>query len=142
MKLYNDLIYEFKGKYVIRKEGAIILPGSNPSAEANEEEGSDEQVERGIDFVLNHRLREVNCYEDKDLFKSYIKKFVKNAIDYLAKNGKSAEEIDIFKKKIKEWVESILSKNRFKNLQFFIGFFNFYNRQIKIFNHFFYISKI
>uniref|UniRef100_A0A1I7XVQ7 Translationally-controlled tumor protein homolog n=1 Tax=Heterorhabditis bacteriophora TaxID=37862 RepID=A0A1I7XVQ7_HETBA len=56
MKLVDDLIYEFKGKHVIRKEGEIVLAGSNPSAEEGEDEGSDEHVERGIDIILNHKL--------------------------------------------------------------------------------------
>ena len=58
MKLVDDLVYEFKGKHVVRKEGDIVLAGSNPSAEGEdgEDAGGDEHVERGIDFVLNHRL--------------------------------------------------------------------------------------
>lgn len=57
MKLVDDLIYEFKGRHVIRKEGEIMLPGANPSAEGEEgEEGTEEHVERGIDIILNHKL--------------------------------------------------------------------------------------
>jgi hypothetical protein len=67
MKLVDDLIYEFKGKHVIRKEGEVTLAGSNPSAE-EADEGSDEHVERGIDFVLNHRLQEMSCYEVELVF--------------------------------------------------------------------------
>ena len=36
MKIVDDLIYEFKGKHVVRKEGEITLSGSNPSAEEGE----------------------------------------------------------------------------------------------------------
>lgn len=121
MKLVDNLIYEFKGKHVVRKEGEVILAGSNPSAEENDDECCAEHVERGIDFVLNHRLQEMNCYEDATIFKSYIKGFVKKAVDYLTKEGHSTDEIDVFKKKIQAWVISLLSKDRFKNLQFFIG---------------------
>lgn len=61
MKLVDDLIYEFKGKHVVRKEGEIVLAGSNPSAEGEDaDDGADENVERGIDFVLNHKLVEMN----------------------------------------------------------------------------------
>lgn len=119
----DDLIYEFKGKHVVRKEGEVVLSGSNPSAEENEDEGCDEHVERGIDFVLNHRLQEMNCYEDAATFKFYIKGFVKKVVDYLTTEGRPSEEIEIFKKKIQGWVVSLLSKDRFKNLQFFIGNF-------------------
>lgn len=62
MQLVDDLIYEFKGRHVVRKEGEVSLAGSNPSAE-EADEGTEEAVERGIDFVLNHRLQEMNCYE-------------------------------------------------------------------------------
>jgi hypothetical protein len=62
MKLVDDLIFEFKGRQVVRKEGDIALTGANPSAEEMDE-GTEEHVERGIDFVLNHRLQEMNCYE-------------------------------------------------------------------------------
>ncbi len=36
-------------------------------------------------------------------------------------HGKSEAEVAEFKKKIQGWVVSLLSKDRFKNLQFFIG---------------------
>ncbi|KAI6179111.1 Ribosomal protein L10 [Aphelenchoides besseyi] len=122
MKLIDDLIYEFKGKHVVRKEGEIVLAGSNPSAEGEDaDDCADEAVERGIDFILNHKLQEMKCYEDPSTFKKYIKEFMKKVVDLMKKNGKSDEEIDNFKKKIQTWVLSLLSKDRFKNLQFFIG---------------------
>jgi hypothetical protein len=46
---------------------------------------------------------------------------MKKVVDHMEKNGKSADQIDAFKKKIQAWVVSLLSKDRFKNLQFFIG---------------------
>lgn len=122
MKLVDNLVYEFKGRQVVRKEGEITLDGANPSAEGEEgDEGTDEHVERGIDFVLNHRLQEMNCYEDQAMFKSYIKGFMKKIIEHMEKSGKSAEEVNEFKTKIQKWVVSLLSKDRFKNLAFFIG---------------------
>lgn len=136
MKLVDDLIFEFKGRHVVRKEGDIALAGANPSAEEMDE-GTEEHVERGIDFVLNHRLQEMNCYEvlfnkfsfiyliskDQATFKSYIKDFMKKVIEYMQKQGKSAEQVDAFKKKIQAWVVSLLGKERFKTLAFFIGTF-------------------
>ncbi|KAK6057667.1 ribosomal protein L10 [Cooperia oncophora] len=122
MKLVDDLVYEFKGRHVIRKEGEICLPGANPSAEGEDgDEGSEEVVERGIDIVLNHKLVEMNCYEDQATFKSYVKGFMKKVVDYMEKEGKSKDEIDTFKKKIQAWVVSLLDKKRWKTLQFFIG---------------------
>lgn len=63
----------------------------------------------------------MSCYENVATFKSYIKSFMKKVVDLMAKNGKSEEEINEFKKKIQAWVVSLLSKDRFKQLQFFIG---------------------
>jgi hypothetical protein len=79
------------------------------------------KVERGIDFVLNHRLVVMSCYEDPATFKSYIKTFMKNTVAYMTKEGKSEAEITEFKKKIQAWVVGLLEKSRFKTLQFFIG---------------------
>ncbi|VDK69635.1 unnamed protein product [Onchocerca ochengi] len=122
MKLVDGLIWEFKGRQVVRKEGEIVLAGANPSAEGEDgDEGSEECVERGIDFVLNHRLQEMNCYEDMATFKSYCKSFMKKVVELMQKNGKSEAEINEFKRKIQAWVISLLTKDRFKQLQFFIG---------------------
>ena len=122
MKLVDNLVFEFKGKHVVRKEGDVVLAGSNPSAEGEDgEDGSDEHVERGIDIVLNHKLVEMNCYEDPAMFKSYIKGFMKKVIEHMEKNGKSKEDVDEFKKKIQAFVVSLLDKKRWKTLQFFIG---------------------
>ncbi|CAJ0563982.1 unnamed protein product, partial [Mesorhabditis spiculigera] len=51
MKLVDDLIFEFKGRHVVRKEGEIILAGSNPSAEGEDgDDGVDDSaVQRGLD---------------------------------------------------------------------------------------------
>uniref|UniRef100_A0A914H110 Translationally-controlled tumor protein homolog n=1 Tax=Globodera rostochiensis TaxID=31243 RepID=A0A914H110_GLORO len=114
MKLVDDLIYEFKGRHVVRKEGEVTLDGANPSTEEAEEGADEAAAERGIDFVLNHRLQEMNCYEDQATFKGYV-------IEYMQKENKSAAEVDAFKKKIQAWVVSLLAKDRFKNLAFFIG---------------------
>ncbi|CAJ0962455.1 unnamed protein product, partial [Mesorhabditis belari] len=124
MKLVDDLIYEFKGKHVVRKEGEITLAGSNPSENPEEEADAgvdDSSVQRGIDFVLNHNLQEMNCYEDTTIFKSYVKTFMKKVIEHMEKEGKPADQVNDFKKKIQAWVVSLLSKERFKNLAFFIG---------------------
>ncbi|VDK83090.1 unnamed protein product [Litomosoides sigmodontis] len=122
MKLVDGLIWEFKGRQVVRKEGEIVLAGANPSTEGEDvDEGTDECVERGIDFVLNHRLQEMSCYEDMSTFKAYCKSFMKKVVELMQKNGKSEEEINEFKRKIQAWVVSLLNKDRFRQLQFFIG---------------------
>jgi len=122
MKLVDDLIWEFKGKHVVRKEGEIMLAGANASVEGEDaDDGTDEHVERGIDIVLNHRLQEMNCYEDTATFKSYAKEFMKKVVTHMQKAGKNEEQINEFKKKIQAWIVGLLAKDRFKKLQFFIG---------------------
>ncbi|CAK5082116.1 unnamed protein product [Meloidogyne enterolobii] len=46
---------------------------------------------------------------------------MKKVIEHMQKQGKSAEQVDAFKKKIQSWVVSLLAKDRFKTLAFFIG---------------------
>lgn len=48
---------------------------------------------------------------------------MKKVIEHMQKQGKSAEQVDAFKKKIQSWVVSLLAKDRFKTLAFFIGIF-------------------
>ena len=55
------------------------------------------------------------------MFKAYVKGFMKKIVDHMEKNGKSADQVAEFKKKIQAWVVSLLVKDRFKNLAFFIG---------------------
>jgi hypothetical protein len=46
---------------------------------------------------------------------------MKKVIEHMQKEGKPSEQIDAFKKKIQGWVVSLLNKDRFKNLAFFVG---------------------
>lgn len=121
-RLVDDVIYEFTGKHVIRKEGEVVLTGSNPSEEAGEgEEGLDENVQSGIDFVLNHQLVEMPVYQTPAIFKDWVKEYMKKLVDRLKADGKSDEEVKDFKTKMQKWVASLLTKDRFKDLQFFQG---------------------
>ncbi len=78
MKVVNDVVLEFTGKYEVRKEGEIQLAGSNPSAE-EADEGTEENVERGVDVVLNHKLQVMDIYTDLKTFKDYIKEYMKKS---------------------------------------------------------------
>ena len=64
MKLVDECIYEVTGKYVTRREGDIVLAGSNASQE-EQDEGTDETSVSGIDVVLNQRLVEAPFLQDK-----------------------------------------------------------------------------
>lgn len=115
-KIVDDLIFEFRGRHVAWKETGKVL-----NLSVDEDGGGDERVERGIDIVLSHRLVEMDCYEDSVVFKSYIKNYAKNVVEYLERAKRTQVEIDDFKKRLQRWVVGLSNKERFKNLQFFVG---------------------
>lgn len=76
MKLVDDVIYEVYAKVVQRVEGDIKIEGFNPSAE-EADEGTDSNVESGVDVVLNHRLCETYAFNDKKSYTLYLKDYMK-----------------------------------------------------------------
>lgn len=76
MKLVDEVLYEVYGKLVQRKQGDIQIEGFNPSAE-EENEGTEDNVESGVDVVLNHRLAETYAFGDKKSYTSYLKDYMK-----------------------------------------------------------------
>jgi len=121
MKLWNGLIYEFTGKHVVRKQGEVSFAGLNPSAE-EQDEGTDEAVERGIDCILNHSLQDMtSVYADVKTFKEWIKEYMKKLVDHMKANGASENDLKEFKTKMQDWVGGLIKKERFKDLQFFCG---------------------
>uniref|UniRef100_A0A5S6QW04 Translationally-controlled tumor protein homolog n=1 Tax=Trichuris muris TaxID=70415 RepID=A0A5S6QW04_TRIMR len=120
MKLVNDVVYEFVGKYVTRKIGDIHLEGSNPSAEEMDE-GTDEAVERGVDIILNHQLVSMNMYQDAKIFKDWVKEYMKKLVEKLKSDGMGEAELKDFKTKMQEYVSSLMKSSRFKDLEFYVG---------------------
>jgi hypothetical protein len=116
MELVNDCLWEITGKYETRKQGEVVLAGSNASAE-EEVEGNDEGCESGVDVVLNHRLTETG-FGDKKSFTDYLKLYMKKVVKFLEENDR-AGEVDEFKKNASKCVKELLPK--FKDLQFFTG---------------------
>ncbi|GAB6020804.1 hypothetical protein CHUAL_003462 [Chamberlinius hualienensis] len=115
-KLVDDVLYEVQAKYVTRRQGDIVLGGSNPSAEELDE-GTDEATESGVDIVLNQRLQEAACFPDKKAYLGYLKDYMKNVADKLKET--KPDEVDSFKTKMNEAVKKLLP--RFKDFQFFTG---------------------
>ena len=117
-----DLVYisvtliQFPFQYETRKEGEVVLEGSNASAE-EVDEGTDENSTSGIDIVLNHRLVETG-FGDKKGFTAYLKAYMKKVLKYLEENDRTAE-IDEFKSNINNVMKEMMGK--FKDLQFFTG---------------------
>jgi len=116
MKLIDDVIYEVYGKVVTRKNGDIQIDGFNPSAE-EADEGTDENVESGVDVVLNHRLQETYAFSDKKSYTIYLKDFMKKLVANLEE--KSPDQVEVFKTNMNKVMKDILC--RFKDLQFFTG---------------------
>ncbi|CAG0896039.1 unnamed protein product [Darwinula stevensoni] len=116
IKLVDDVMYEVYGKLVMRKQGEIVLTGSNPSTE-EADEGTDEAVESGVDIVLNQRLQECYAFPDKKSYTVYIKEYMKKLSDKLQET--KPDEVEKFKANAQKAVKDILTK--FKDLQFFTG---------------------
>ena len=76
VKLVDEVVYEVYGRLIQRKEGDIRLEGSNPSAE-DQDEGTDENVQSGVDIVMNHRLSETYAFGDKKSYTAYLKDYMK-----------------------------------------------------------------
>jgi len=119
MSLKNNVMYEIIGKYETRKEGEVVLAGSNASEDAQGEgEGGDEAgAVSGVDIVLNHQLVETG-FGDKKGFTAYLKAYMKKVLKYLEENDRAAE-IEEFKTNINGVMKELMGS--FKDLQFFSG---------------------
>jgi len=100
VNVIDDCLYEVYCKHVIRKHGDVVLDGANPSAEDGDE-GCDEQVEAGLDVVLNQRLVETSL--DKAAFKSYLKTYTKALQDKWKEEGMADQRLP--KQRPKLWKE-------------------------------------
>lgn len=116
IKLVDEVIYEVYGKLVSRAEGEIQLAGSNPSAE-EADEGTEVNVERGVDIVLNHRLAESFAFGDKKSYTAYLKEYMKKVLAKLQETA--PDQVEVFKTNMNKAMKDILG--RFKELQFFTG---------------------
>jgi len=116
MKLVDEVIYEVYGKLVQRRQDDIQLDGANPSAE-EADEGTDSNVESGVDVVLNHRLCESYAFHDKKSYTGYLKDYMKKLVAKLEE--KSPDQVEIFKTNMNKVMKDIMG--RFKELQFFTG---------------------
>ncbi|XP_037945451.1 translationally-controlled tumor protein homolog [Teleopsis dalmanni] len=116
MKLVDEVIYEVYGRLVSRTEGDIQIEGFNPSAE-EADEGTDSNVQTGVDVILNHRLQECFAFGDKKSFTLYLKDYMKKVLAKLEE--RAPDQVDVFKTNMNKVVKEIMG--RFKDLQFFTG---------------------
>merc|ERR1712020_494610 len=117
MSLTKDCLYEVVGKYETRKEGEVVLEGSNASAE-EADEGTEESSVSGVDVVLNHQLVETGFGSKKD-FTTYLKDYMKKVVKHLEEDDDTKDQVDGFKKNIQTVMKELLGK--FKDLQFYTG---------------------
>ncbi|KAF8791654.1 translationally-controlled tumor protein homolog [Argiope bruennichi] len=115
-KLVDDCLYEVECVHVQRRQGDIQLDGANPSQE-DEDEGTEDVVESGLDLVLNQRLVETGF--SKADYKSYLKTYTKSLQDKWKELGMSDSEISEAKSKFTEAVKKVLPK--IGDYQFFMG---------------------
>jgi len=113
----ENSVYEVTCKHVVRREGEIVLAGSNPSAE-EAEEGADEHSEAGLDVVLNQRLQETSF--DKNAYKMYLKTYTKALQDKWKEMELPEDKIAKLKAECMAGVKYVLAKID-KDCQYFLG---------------------
>jgi len=112
-ELYEGVLWEVDGKWVVVGSVDVDI-GANPSAEGGEDdEGVDDQAVKVVDIVDTFRLQEQPPF-DKKQFVAYIKKYIKLLTPKL-----DGEKQEVFKKNIEGATKFLLSK--LSDLQFFVG---------------------
>jgi len=113
-KLIDNVIYEVYGKYETRKDGEVLLPGANPSAE-EADEGTESNSVSGVNIVLDNRL--VETAFDKKGYTGYLKEYMKKLVEKLTQSA--PDQVPVFKENMNKVMKEILG--RFNDLQFFTG---------------------
>jgi len=116
VKLVDGCLFEVECRHVTRKQGEIEIAGFNPSAE-EVDEGTDDQVESGLDLVLNQRLVETGF--SKNDYKNYLKTYTKSLQDKWKELEYTEDQINNAKTKLTEAVKKVLPK--LGDFQFFLG---------------------
>merc|ERR1711972_540945 len=89
LKLIGEYGLRNKREHETRKQGEIAIAGMNASAE-EEDEGTDEVTESGVDLILNHRLVETGFGKKND-YMAYLKDYMKNVVKYLEEHNRGGE---------------------------------------------------
>ncbi|GFQ78786.1 translationally-controlled tumor protein homolog [Trichonephila clavata] len=116
-QVVDGCLYEVQCRHVQRRLGDITLDGANPSQEGDDDEGTEDVVESGLDLVLNQRLVETGF--SKSDYKNYLKTYTKSLMDKWKELDKSDSEISEAKSKFTEAVKKVLPK--VGDCQFFMG---------------------
>lgn len=118
IKLVDDCLYEVSCTHVTRREGEIVLAGSNPSAEEEGGDGgADEHVESGLDLVLNQRLQSTQF--NKADYKTYLKTYTKSLLEKWKEMGLNDEQLAEYKEKFMTAIKKVLPK--LDDVEFYVG---------------------
>lgn len=118
INLVDDCLYEVSCTHVTRRQGEIVLAGSNPSAEGEDGDGgADEQVESGLDLVLNQRLQVTSF--DKASFKMYLKTYTKSLQEKWKEMDLTPEQLEEYKTKFTNAAKKVLPK--LDDVEFYLG---------------------
>lgn len=118
IELVDDCIYEVKCAHVTRREGEIVLAGSNPSAEDDGGDGgADEHVESGLDLVLNQKLQTTSF--NKSDYKAYLKSYGKSLAAKWKEMEMTDDQIEECKAKFMTAIKKVLPK--LDDVEFFVG---------------------
>ncbi|KAJ8429767.1 hypothetical protein Cgig2_006458 [Carnegiea gigantea] len=112
-ELFNGVLWEVEGKWVVKGPVEFDI-SANPSSQGGEEdEGVDDQAQKVVDIVDTFRLQEQPAY-DKKQFIAWVKRYIKNLTPKL-----DAEQQEVVKKNLEAATKFLLSK--LNDLQFFVG---------------------
>lgn len=119
VELIDDCLYEVKCTHVSRKHGDIVLAGSNPSAEGDDDDagGCDEATESGLDLVLNQKLQATSF--SKADYKTYLKTYTKSLQDKWKEMGLSEDELKEYKEKFTLAAKKVLPK--LDDVEYYVG---------------------
>jgi hypothetical protein len=112
----HDAVLKIKTKRVTESGGIDEnLLGSNPSAEGEDADGTEEAGITNYDVVFNHQLVETH-FGKKD-YMTYIKDYMKSVKKRL--ETENPERVPIFAKGAETFIKEVLKS--FKEYQFFMG---------------------
>lgn len=119
LNLVDDCLYEVSCTHVTRRHGEIVLAGANPSAEEEPEVGGGggDNVESGLDLVLNQRLQ--NTSFDKAAYKTYLRTYTKALQEKWKTLGLTDEQLEEYKTKFTAAVKKVLPK--LDDVEFYLG---------------------
>lgn len=101
LEIEDGFILKVHAKMIEKKGDSIDASafGGNPSAEEEEEALEDASVEKGLDIVMYHKLKDESAgFPKKKDLQGYLKLYMKNLIKHLETEEAPKDKIDTIKK--------------------------------------------